>query len=154
MRKLVLLATAVPLAFAPTALAENSVGKAACPAPEITHRYDTQRLAVYVKLRATDCPAREERQFMLSAQITRFNGDGPTGRVERAVMCGPFPTRAELGRDDAESYFFCDLDVALEHPKVETIHYAIEVAYPGEHSASTTTLTLGCDSDGDSAFCE
>jgi hypothetical protein len=91
---------------------------------------------------------------MLAAQITRFDEFGPTARVERAVMCGPFPTMADMGRDDSESYFFCEVDVALAHPKVETIHYEIDVAYPGEHSARNTTVILGCESDGDTAFCE
>jgi len=155
MRKLVLLAAAVPLLFSPTALATDRADtKPSCPPPEIRHDYDSQRLAVHVKLRATDCPAREHSQFMLAAQITRFDEFGPTGRVERAVMCGPFPTMADLGRDDSESYFFCEVDVALAHPKVETIHYDIDVAYPGEHSARNTTLILGCDSDGETASCE
>ncbi|MCA1841909.1 MAG: hypothetical protein LC792_01710 [Actinobacteria bacterium] len=155
MRRILLLAAAVPILLAPPALAHDRSQRASsCPPPEITHRYDTERLSVNVRLRATGCPSREDRRFVLSAEITRFDGDGPTDRVERAVTCGPFPTMAELDRDDSEGYFLCDLDVALAHPKIETIHYDVDVAHPGEHSTRTTTLTLGCDSDGDSAFCE
>ena len=157
MRKLVLLAAAVPLLFTPTALATDSADtkpSSSCPPPEISHRYDQERLAINARLRATDCPARENSEFMLAAQITRFDKFGATDRIERAVMCGPFPTMAGMGREDTESYFFCEVDVALDHPPVETIHYDIDVAYPGEHSARNTTLILGCDSDGETAFCE
>ena len=155
MRKLVLLAAAVPHLLTPTALATDGTDtKASCPPPQISPDYDTQRLAVHVKLRATGCPAREHSQFMLAAQITRFDEFGPTDRVERAVMCGPFPTMADLGRSDSESYFFCEVDVALAHPQVETIHYDIDVAYPGEHSDRNTTVILACQSDGETAFCD
>lgn len=144
------------LLLAPPALADDHRAEArpSCLPPEISPRYDTDRLAINAKLRATGCPSRENSEFMLSAQITRFDRYGPTDRVERAVMCGPFPTMADLGRDDSESYFFCEVDVTLDHPKVETIHYAIDVAYPGEHSTRTINLVLGCDSDGETASCQ
>ena len=156
MRRSLVLLAAVPLLLAPPALAEDDRAEAwpSCPPPEISHYYDQERLAVNARLRATDCPARENSEFVLSAQITRFDTYGATDRVERAVMCGPFPTMADLGRDDSESYFSCEVDVALDHPKVETIHYAIDVAYPGEQSTRNINLVLGCDLDNETASCK
>lgn len=121
MRRSLLLLAALPLLFAPPALGETADDEQACPPPEITHTYDTVRLAVHVKLPATGCPSRDHTMFMASAQITRFDDHGPTDSVDRSVMYGPFRSAADLGPDEAEHRSFCELDVALEHPEVETI---------------------------------
>src|SRR5688572_20732881 len=106
MRKLLLLTAAVSLVLAPPALAhDRSAPGSSCPPPDVTSDYDTERLAVNVRLRASDCPSRENSRFMVSAQITRFDEDGPTGSVDRSVMCGPFPSAADRGPDAAPGYF-------------------------------------------------
>jgi hypothetical protein len=154
MRRSLLLLAALPLLLSPPALAEDADDEKACPPPEITPTYDTTELAVHVKLPATGCPAREHNLFMVSAQITRFDENGPTNRVDRAVMCGPFRSAADRSPDEPEHAYFCELDVTLAHPDVETIRYAIDVAYPGETSDRHRFAVLACSSDGETAACD
>lgn len=155
MRKCLLFVAAVPLLLlAPPAFAEAHGNDASCPPPEVTPTYDAERLAVNVRLRATGCPSRERREFMLSAFIGRFDAGGFRDGTGRSLMCGPFPTMADLGRDDSESFFFCEVDVVLDHPAAEDVRYEIDVAYPGADSTRTTTIMLACRSDGDTAACD
>ena len=109
---------------------------------------------MHVNLPAPGCPSREHAVFMVSAEVTRFDDHGPTDRVERAVMCGPFRSAADRGLDEPAHEYFCELDVALEHPEVETIRYDIDVAYPGETSARNRSVILSCSSDGETAACD
>jgi hypothetical protein len=125
-----------------------------CPPPEITHTYDTDQLAVQVKLAATGCRAREHTMFGMSAHLGRFDEHGPLESVEKTVMCGPFPSAADRAPDEAPVEYFCDLDVALAHPDVETVHYDIDVGYPGSTSARNRTVILACSSDGEVASCD
>jgi hypothetical protein len=50
--------------------------------------------------------------------------------------------------------YFCELDVELEHPEVETNDYVIEVNFPGANADRTVTDDLVCTSDGESAVCD
>lgn len=38
--------------------------------------------------------------------------------------------------------YFCELDVTVAHPEVETNDYQVEVTYPGANSERTLTLNL------------
>jgi hypothetical protein len=150
-RSLLLLAVSPPL-FAPPAFAKDgSASESSCPPPTVTHQYDTEQLAVHVKLPASGCASREHSMFMVSASITRFDEHGPTGSVDRSVMCGPFRSAADRGADEPVHEYFCELDVALDHPEVESINYDIDVAYPGATSNRNLTLILACSSDGETA---
>jgi hypothetical protein len=114
MRKLVLLVAFVPLLFAPPALAEADYdAESLCRPPEVDYRYDTEDLAVHVKLPATGCASRENSMFSVSAGITRTDVFGPQQSIWRAVRCGPFLARDDQNRDGSSEYFH-RLDVALE----------------------------------------
>ena len=161
MRKLLLLTAAVPLLLAPPAVAATDHHDAradkagsVCRPPEVTHSYGTNEMAVHVTLPAAGCASRENSMFMVSAQITRTDVFGPQESVWRAVRCGPFRPAADHGADETMTEYFCDLDVALEHPSVETNDYQIEVTYPGAAAERTLTLSLACTSDGESAVCD
>lgn len=154
MRKALLLLAAMPLLFAPPALAKDGGENDPCRPPEIAQWYDTEKLAMHVKLPATGCPSREHTMFMVSASITRFDDFGPTSSIERSVMCGPFLAAEDQDSDYPPAEYFCELDVALDHPEVETIHYDIDVAYPGATSERNTTLVMLCRSDGNTAACD
>ena len=47
-----------------------------------------------------------------------------------------------------------ELDVALDHPEVESINYHIDVADAGATSDRNRTLILACSSDGKTAACD
>ena len=95
-RTVLLLCAAVPLLFAPPALANDGqngqVEKAesACRPPEVDHRYDTEELRVEMRLPASGCSSWENSVFMVSAQLTRTDELGPQESVSHAVRCGPF----------------------------------------------------------------
>lgn len=161
MRKCLLLVAAVPLILAPPALAgtdrhegEAEKAESVCRTPEIAHSYHTDDLAVHVKLPATGCGSREHTMFTVSTQITRSDVFGPQASVWRSVRCGPFRSAADREPGEGEFEYFCELDVALEHPEVETNHYEIEVTFPGATAERTLTLDLACTSDGTSAVCD
>jgi len=157
--RLLLLAAALPLVLAPPALAgdghETEAGKTEshCRTPDVDHSYDSASLSVHVKLAASGCASREHSMFYVSTAITRSDAFGPQNSVWRSVRCGPFPSRADHDGDGSWEYF-CDLDVALEHPAVETNDYEIEVTFPGAVAERTLTLSLVCTSGGKSAVCD
>ena len=49
---------------------------AACPTPAVIHEYRPRSFRIQASLEATGCPAREERQFTLSAFISRVDESG------------------------------------------------------------------------------
>jgi hypothetical protein len=67
--------------------------------------------------------------FIVSAQITRSDVFGPNGSVWRSVRCGPFLAAEDQDPDDHPAEYFCELDVAFEHPEVEANDYEVEVTY-------------------------
>ena len=161
MRKCLLLIAAFPLIVTPPALAgsdqqndKTDQAHSVCRSPEIDHSYATDRMAVHVKLPASGCPAREHSLFYVSAAITRSDVFGPQASVWRSVRCGPFRSSADREADEAASEYFCELDVALEHPEAETNDYEVEVTFPGATEDRTVILSLTCTSDGRSAVCD
>lgn len=155
MRRSLLILAALSLLLGPPALAaEPAVDESSCPPPEITHAYDTEQLRVHVKLLASGCPAREHRMFMVSASITRFDDIGPTESIDRSVMCGPFPAAEDHDPEYPPAQYFCEVEVALDHPAAETIKYDIDVGYPGATSPRNRTVILACSSDDETAACD
>jgi hypothetical protein len=141
MRKLPLIIAAIPLVLAVPALAGDRGGNDRCPPPQISHGYDSHSLSVHVRLPASGCPSRQESVFMVSAQVTRFDEDGPTGSVDRSAMCGSGEPA-------------CNLEVAFTHPPAEKVRYDIDVAWPGDHSSLRTVIVLSCTSDRRTSSCE
>lgn len=154
MRRSLFLLVALPLLLAPPALAEDTAEEKACPPPEITHSYDTTQMAVHVTLPATGCASREHTLFTVSASIVRSDDGFVYEGIERTVTCGPFRSAADRGPDESGSEYFCELDVTLEHPHVETLRYGLDVGYPGASSGRNRTVMLACTSDGQSAVCD
>jgi hypothetical protein len=153
---LVSILTALPMiGGAPTvAAAEPAADESACPPPEVTHHYDTTELAVHVKLPASGCPSREHTMFTVSASIARSDDFADYESIERTVTCGPFRSADDRGPDEPTWENFCEVDVTLGHPEVETIGYGIDVGYPGAASARNRTVMLTCSSDGETAACD
>jgi hypothetical protein len=155
MRRSLLLLALTPLLLAPPALAKDAAdAEASCPPPEITHHYATDVMAVHVKLPASGCASREHTMFQVAAFVGRFDDFGPRDSIERTVTCGPFTSADDRDPDEAPAQYFCELDVALPHPTVETMHYDIDVGYPGATSARNHTVILACTSDGEVAVCD
>jgi hypothetical protein len=159
-RTVLLLCAAVPLLFAPPALATDGRGQAekaesVCRPPEVDHSYRTDALSVHVKLPASGCSSREHSLFYVSAGISRTDVFGPQESVWRSVRCGPFMSAEDRERFDmAPGEYFCELDVTLGHQPVETSDYEVEVTYPGATEDRTLTLRLACTSDGYAAVCD
>ena len=158
-RTVLLLCAAVPLLFAPPALADDGgdgqaeKAESVCRPPEVDHSYRTDALSVHVKLPASGCSSREHSLFYVSAGISRTDGFGPQETVWHSVRCGPFLAAEDHDTDDTWEYF-CELDVSLAHQPVETSDYEVEVTYPGATEERTLTLRLACTSDGNSAVCD
>ena len=160
MRKYLLLVALAPLFLAPPALAgdghegEAERAESTCPVPEVDHHYNSENLTVHVKLPASGCASREHSMFSVSTQITRSDVFGPQASVWRSVRCGPFRSAADQQPGDSAGEYFCELDLALEHPAVETNDYEIEVSFPGATVERTVSLKLACTSDGKAAVCD
>lgn len=161
MHKYLLLVAAVPLILAPPALAasdgheaEAEPTESVCRPPEIDHSYATDQLTVHVKLPASGCASREHSMFYVSAAITRSDVFGPQASVWRSVRCGPFRSAADREPGEGAWEYFCELDIALDHPEVETNDYVIEVNFPGATEDQTLTRNLACTSDGTAAVCD
>jgi hypothetical protein len=120
-----------------------------CPAPETTYDYDTEQFAVAVTLAATGCPQREQRQFPLWVSVTRYDDTSAEGAT-RAVLCGPFRPSSDA---DGPRYS-CDVDVALDHPRVEAAYYTVEVTYPDDDGDQVSAFDTFCVSDESHAACE
>jgi hypothetical protein len=111
-------------------------------------------MRVHVKLPASGCRSREHSMFMASAQVTRSDVFGPQDSVARSMRCGPFLAAEDQDPEYPPAEYFCERDVALEHPTVETNDYEIEVTFPGATAERTLTVDLACTSDGTSAVCD
>jgi hypothetical protein len=134
--------------------ADGGPGGDPCPAPEITHNYDTTSFTVHATLAASGCPAREHRQFMVSASIYRLDHDGGRNGVERTALCGPFRSSTDGASDEPTPSYSCDVDLALDHPEFEHAQYDVDVSYPGANSERNASLFTVCVSDGTTASCD
>jgi hypothetical protein len=154
MRKLALLAAAVPLVFAPTAHATDRQPerRSVCQVPDVDLIYDTHDLMVLVSLPVDGCRSRQDRVFPLSASITRLDNMGGRDVADWSVDCGPF--RSDDNAADHDPPSSCDLNVAYEHPEVESAQYDVEVTYPGAAADRTMSAVVFCRSDGDWGSCE
>jgi hypothetical protein len=156
MRKLVLLAAAVPLVFGPAALAADQKPdepRSVCRVPDVDLVYDTHDLMVLVSLPVDGCRSRQGRVFPLSASITRLDNSGGRDVADWGVDCGPFRSD-ENAADHGDPPSSCDLNVAYEHPEVESAQYDVEVTYPGATAERTMSAVVFCRSDGDWGSCE
>lgn len=153
MGKIVLFAAAVPLLFTRPALAgDGPAGEPACREPHIGVEYRVDGFGLHVSVPAGGCPARQDRQFVVSASVSRVDTPRSRTTVEREVVCGPFGSAADGGGRAAPSS--CDLDVAVAHPAVEQAEYDVEVSYPGPAADRTDSFSAECTSDGVTATCE
>ena len=155
MRKLVLLAAAVPLLFSPTALAadQKAERQSVCRVPDVELSYDTDTFTTLVTLPVSGCTSREHTQFILSASISRLDHDGGRDVIERSAMCGPFRSASDFEDGNAPQYS-CTMALWLDHPTVETAQYDVEVTYPGAAAERTMRLFTFCTSDGTNRSCE
>ncbi len=160
-RTVLLLCAAVPLLFAPPALADDGrdrqalTAESACRPPKVDHSYSTEDLWVDVRLPASGCSSRENSMFMVSAQLTRTDDLGPQESVSHAIRCGPFMSAEDRKRlDMAPGEYYCNVDVALDHQPVDDSIYEVEITYPGAVEERTLTLRLACTSDGQAAVCD
>ena len=157
MRQLLLLTAAVPLLFAPPALANerNAERASVCRVPDVELNYDTQTFTAVVFLPASGCRSREHRQFTLTASIARLDNQGGRDVVERTTVCGPFRSADEFEPGYAPPQYSCNLAVFLDHPEMEQgIQYDVEVTYPGAAAERTMQLFTFCTSDAERAYCE
>lgn len=121
-----------------------------CPTPAVIYEYGDETFAIRASLKASGCPSRYDRQFTMSAFISRVDDAGGEGHG-RAITCGPFrpSTDAENGRS-----YSCEIDLAVDHPRVEAAHYEVEVTYPGAHGEETFGFAMFCRTDDEWAGCE
>lgn len=157
MRKLVLLAAAVPLLLlAPSAVADagRSGGESRCAVPDAHSRYDLDRFTVRVSLPVSGCGSREDRRFELSAQVVRMDNHGGRDVTERTILCGPFRPAGESDPQNAATGSSCHLKLTVDHPDVENAQYDVEITYSGAAAERTMTAVLFCTSDGDDAVCD
>ena len=154
-RTVLLLCAAVPLLFSPSALAadQKAEGDSVCRVPDVDLSYDTETFTTLVSLPVSGCKPREHTQFIVSASISRLDHDGGRDVIERSAMCGPFRSADDFEDGKAPQYS-CTLAVWVDHPKVETAQYDVEVTYPGAAAERTMRLFTFCTSDGTDASCE
>ena len=156
MRKLVLLAAAVPLLLSPTALATDKPPErqSVCRVPNVELTYDTATFTTVVSLPVSGCEPREHTQFILSAQVFRTDSNVGRDMVERSAMCGPFRSASDFESGQEPPQYSCNLAVWLDHPEVESARYDVEVSYPGARQPRTDHVFTFCTSDGKTATCE
>jgi hypothetical protein len=157
MRKLLLLTAAVPLLFAPPALANErrAERESVCRVPDVDLNYDSQTFTALVYLPASGCKSREHTQFTLTASIARLDNEGGRYVIERSAVCGPFRSADDFGPGDAAPQYSCNVAVFLDHPEVEQgVQYDVEITYPGAAAERTMRLFTFCTSDSEHASCE
>ena len=157
MRKLALLAAAVPLIVGPPALAGDKKPQrpSVCRAPEIDLDYDTSTFTAVVTLPASGCKSREHTMFNLSAAISRVVDQDARDVTERSATCGPFRSADDLEPGEARSEYSCNLALFLSHPEVESAKYSVDVTYPAASGdEQTTSVFTFCTSDAETATCE
>ena len=156
MRKLVLLAAAVPLLLSPTALAADHQAErpSTCRVPDVDLSYDTETFTALVSLPVSGCESREHTQFILSASIARTDSNVGRDMVERSAMCGPFRSASDFESDQEPPRYVCNLALWLDHPESESARYDVEVSYPGARQPRTDHVFTFCTSDGKTATCE
>jgi hypothetical protein len=157
MRKLALLAAAVPLLVGPPALAADKKTEhpSVCRAPEIDLEYDTATFTVVVTLPASGCKTREHTMFTLSAAISRVGDQDGRDLTERSATCGPFRSSDDFDNGEAQPEYSCNLAVFLSHPEVESAKYDVDVTYPAASGdEQTTSVFTFCTSYGQTATCE
>jgi hypothetical protein len=153
MRKLVLIAAAVPLLFAPSALAAEKKTKrqSICRVPDTDIRYAAETFTFLVVLPVEDCHSRQDRTFNLSASIVRHDPEGGRDLADASTPCGPYRS---ADHDDSGPAS-CALAVTLNHPEHETgVQYDVEVTYPGAAAQRTMRRFTVCTSDGKTAVCD
>lgn len=157
MRKVILLAAAVPLILAPPALADTGEAKAesVCQEPKIDLGYDVKTFSANVSLPASGCASREYRIFTLGVAIARLDHHGGRDETEWSVDYGPFRAASDMAPGEVAPQYSCDLDVAWDHLKVEEdVQYDVTVSYPGAGMDHTASVFTFCTSDGKTASCE
>ena len=157
MRKLALLAAALPLLVGPPALAADKKTQrpSVCRAPEIDLEYDTSTFTAVVALPASGCKSREHTIFTLSAAISRVDDQDGRDFTERSATCGPFRSADDFDHNEAPSEYSCNLALFLSHPEVESTKYAVDVTYPAASGdQQTTSVFTFCTSDAQTATCE
>ena len=150
MRKLVVIGAAVPLLFAPSALAaeKKTDRQSMCRVPDVDIRYAASTFTFLVVLPVEDCASR--RTFNLSASIVRHDPDGGRNLADASTPCGPYRS---ADHDDPPAA--CALAVTLNHPEHETgVRYDVEITYPGAAAERTMRRVSVCTSDGRSAVCD
>jgi hypothetical protein len=153
MRKLVLLAAAVPLLFSPAALAadRSPEGRSTCRFPDTDIRYAAETFTFLVVLPVEECRSRQDEPFTLSASIVRHDPDGGWNLADASIPCGPY--RSADGDDSPPPT--CDLAVTLSHPERETgVRYDLEVTFPGAAAQRTMRQSTVCTADGKTTACE
>ena len=157
MRKLALLAAAVPLLVGPPAVASDKKTErpSVCRAPEINLEYDTATFTALVTLPASGCKSREHTMFTLSAAISRVDDEDGRDLIQRSATCGPFRSADDFDKGEARSEYSCNLAVFLSHPEVESAKYDVDVTYPAASGdEQTTSVFTFCTSDAQTATCE
>jgi hypothetical protein len=144
--------TVVPISTAVADATPNGEREAGCPAPQVTTGYDTTRFAVEATLLVSGCPAREHRWFPLTVFVSREDGSSGEGHG-RMTMCGPFRSAAQRDAGDGPASYACDVDLAFDHPPVETARYDVEVTYPGAGGDKTLSRAFICVSPGATGAC-
>ena len=119
----VLLAAAVPLLLAPTALAadkEPAEGQSIRRVPDIGLSYDTETFAAVVSLPVSGCLSREHTQFILSASISRRDHEGGRDPDRTVAMCGPFRSADDFEDSQEPPQYFCNLGLSSTIPTLRT----------------------------------
>jgi hypothetical protein len=157
MRKLLLLAAAVPLLIGPSARADDNTpqperepGSAACTQPVPERRYTDDTLVYLLSVDLTDCDWWDGSRIQLEAGLERVDGTEGQGASSGALCGVDFAVRPDSGDGSSTPATArpksgtCDVQVAIDHPAVEAAYYRGEVSFPWAGGRRTLSFTALC----------
>ena len=122
-----------------------------CVPPDVVAQYHPDHMSLHVALPVTGCPARENREFSMTAWLSRTEGQF-TQAEGQVVGCGPF-TSSDPADHTLDRFSLCEFDMTMGHPSPEATWYAIDVTYPGADGDETVSFRSFCTTSDDGAFC-
>jgi hypothetical protein len=157
MRKVLVLAAAVPLVFGPPALAdekkaerESQTASGECNQPVPERTYTDDELVYRLAVDLTHCDWWDGSPIQLDADLERLDGTEGHGAGSGTVCGVDFTIRPDNGEESSTETTarpksgICEVQVAIEHPPVEAAYYRGEVSFPWDGGRRTVSFTALC----------
>ena len=142
------LITAAPIGMPSVSIAAQSSGTA-CREPEPERSYADHQLVYRLAVDLTDCDWWDGSPIQLEADLERLTGLEGHGAWS-GTICGVGSDLRSRNNERRTKQAttprsgVCEIQVAMEHPAIETAYYRGEVTFPGTAGQRTLSFTALC----------